>query len=308
MADFREFISNVGLVHPPFTGCPFTWHNCSEGDRSLWRRLDRALVNPIWFNQWPQTTYFCALPRTSDHSPIILRGAARQSVQGGIFRFDNVLAKHPKFLSMVQGVWRHHIHGTLMYGLVCKLKALKGPFRALRKVNGDLSDNVSAAKEFLDKAQGLLDDFKEDILLQLVQCCRVIYCKTVEMEATMLRQRAKMNWVQHGDQCSRLFFSRINLRRARQRVYQITSSAGNIETEPPQIAAEFLSFFQSLLGGMRQRRAINLEFLQPLLKHRVTAEEANELVTPVTPAEVRAAFFDIDEHSARGLMVSPRVL
>ncbi|KAL0290880.1 UNVERIFIED_CONTAM: putative mitochondrial protein [Sesamum radiatum] len=36
---------------------------------------------------------------------------------------------------------------------------------------------------------------------------------------------------------------------------------------------------------MRQRRAINLEFLQPLLKHRVTAEEANELVTPVTPAE-----------------------
>ncbi|KAL0293843.1 UNVERIFIED_CONTAM: hypothetical protein Sradi_6917400 [Sesamum radiatum] len=249
MADFREFISNVGLVHPPFTGCPFTWHNCSEGDRSLWRRLDRALVNPIWFNQWPQTTYFCALPRTSDHSPIILRGAARQSVQGGIFRFDNVLAKHPKFLSMVQGVWRHHIHGTLMYGLVCKLKALKGPFRALRKVNGDLSDNVSAAKEFLDKAQGLLDDFKEDILLQLVQCCRVIYCKTVEMEATMLRQRAKMNWVQHGDQCSRLFFSRINLRRARQRVYQITSSAGNIETEPPQIAAEFLSFFQSLLGG-----------------------------------------------------------
>ncbi|KAL0285474.1 UNVERIFIED_CONTAM: hypothetical protein Sradi_7173800 [Sesamum radiatum] len=120
------------------------------------------------------------------------------------------------------------------------------------------------------------------------------------MEATMLRQRAKMNWVQHGDQCSRLFFSRINLRRARQRVYQITSSAGNIETEPPQIAAEFLSFFQSLLGGMRQRRAINLEFLQPLLKHRVTAEEANELVTPVTPAEVRAAFFDIDEHSAPG--------
>ncbi|KAL0283742.1 UNVERIFIED_CONTAM: hypothetical protein Sradi_7218700 [Sesamum radiatum] len=128
MADFRGFIAQAGLVDPPFTGSPFTWHNCSEGSRSLWRRLDRALVSPIWLNQWPQTTYFCALPRTSDHSPIILRGSDRRWTAGGMFRFDNSLAPHPQFLNTVRRVWRHPIHGTIMYGVVCKLKALKGLF------------------------------------------------------------------------------------------------------------------------------------------------------------------------------------
>ncbi|KAL0288243.1 UNVERIFIED_CONTAM: hypothetical protein Sradi_7101800 [Sesamum radiatum] len=38
MAEFREFIRDAGLIHLPFTGCPFTWHNCSSEHRSLWRR------------------------------------------------------------------------------------------------------------------------------------------------------------------------------------------------------------------------------------------------------------------------------
>ncbi|KAL0455340.1 UNVERIFIED_CONTAM: hypothetical protein Slati_0873200 [Sesamum latifolium] len=37
MTEFREFITEAGLVHLPFTGCPYTWHNCSEGSRGLWR-------------------------------------------------------------------------------------------------------------------------------------------------------------------------------------------------------------------------------------------------------------------------------
>ncbi|KAL0294734.1 UNVERIFIED_CONTAM: hypothetical protein Sradi_6871500 [Sesamum radiatum] len=35
MAEFREFITEAALVHLPFTECPYTWYNCSEGSRSL---------------------------------------------------------------------------------------------------------------------------------------------------------------------------------------------------------------------------------------------------------------------------------
>ncbi|KAL0298047.1 UNVERIFIED_CONTAM: hypothetical protein Sangu_3164500 [Sesamum angustifolium] len=48
MAEFRSCILDTGLVHLPFTGNSFTWHNCSEGTRSLWKRLDRMLVNEAW--------------------------------------------------------------------------------------------------------------------------------------------------------------------------------------------------------------------------------------------------------------------
>ncbi|KAL0290464.1 UNVERIFIED_CONTAM: hypothetical protein Sradi_7049600 [Sesamum radiatum] len=69
MSEFREFVTAAGLVHLPFTGCPYTWNNCSEGSRSLWKRLDRMLVNEAWLGSWPHSTYLSALPRTSDHSP-----------------------------------------------------------------------------------------------------------------------------------------------------------------------------------------------------------------------------------------------
>ncbi|KAL0288048.1 UNVERIFIED_CONTAM: hypothetical protein Sradi_7109300 [Sesamum radiatum] len=139
--------------------------------------------------------------------------------------------------------------GRVCMGLVCKLKALKGPLRALRKAKGDLSDNVRLAKEFLDKAQGLFERFRDDTLFHLVHWCRVIYCK----------------------------------------------SRGGDTHAPPASQDEL-----NLLGGVRQRRQLNLEFLQPHLKHRLTDDEANALLVPVSQEEIRAAVFDIAEDSAPG--------
>ncbi|KAL0289210.1 UNVERIFIED_CONTAM: hypothetical protein Sradi_7078300 [Sesamum radiatum] len=159
MNEFRDFISEAGLTHMPYTGCPFTWHNCSTGSRSLWRRLDRVLVNDNWLLRWPHSSYLSALPQTSDHSPLILLGAQRRAA-GGLFRFDNFLASQPGFLQSVRHVWCHSIYGTKMYEVTRKLKALKPLFRAQRKNKGDLANNVNLAKRFLDQAQSLFDTFK----------------------------------------------------------------------------------------------------------------------------------------------------
>ncbi|KAL0292169.1 UNVERIFIED_CONTAM: hypothetical protein Sangu_3256500 [Sesamum angustifolium] len=74
MTEFRNCIRDSGLEQLPFTGCPLTWHNCSEGPRSLWKRLDRMLANTNWIEAWPNSSYISALPSTSDHSPLILNG------------------------------------------------------------------------------------------------------------------------------------------------------------------------------------------------------------------------------------------
>ncbi|KAL0283745.1 UNVERIFIED_CONTAM: hypothetical protein Sradi_7219000 [Sesamum radiatum] len=202
MNEFREFITMAGLVHLPFTGCPFTWHNCSEGNRSLWKRLDRVLVNEAWLECWPQASYLSALPKTSDHSPLVLIGTER-SAEHSPFRFDNFLAHQEGFLDLVTSVWRHPIYGTKMYGVISKMKTLKPVFRQKRKEKGDLSANVQQAKDFLEKAQSLYERHKGELLLLLVKCCRMIYCAAVTMEKRMLQQRAKLRWLKHGDQSSK---------------------------------------------------------------------------------------------------------
>ncbi|KAL0305175.1 UNVERIFIED_CONTAM: hypothetical protein Scaly_2993900 [Sesamum calycinum] len=121
MTEFRDCILDTGLIHLSVQGERFSWHNCSEGDRSLWKRLDRLIVNDAWLGQWPSSHYQCLNARTSDHSPLVIRG-------------DPV----------------SHTVSTNMYAVTRKLRALKPVFRTLRKKKGDLSLNVKLAAEFLE--------------------------------------------------------------------------------------------------------------------------------------------------------------
>ncbi|KAK4384580.1 hypothetical protein Sango_3046400 [Sesamum angolense] len=42
MNEFNDCILNIGLIALPMRGERFTWHNCSDDGRSLWKRLDRS--------------------------------------------------------------------------------------------------------------------------------------------------------------------------------------------------------------------------------------------------------------------------
>ncbi|KAL0446015.1 UNVERIFIED_CONTAM: hypothetical protein Slati_1729400 [Sesamum latifolium] len=124
-----------------------------------------------------------------------------------MFRFDNYLALSPGFLSSVHDTWKHQIVGTLMYSVTRKLKALKPVFRRQKKSKGDLSLNVKLAKEFLEIAQTILQlDRHNSLLLHVEHCCRLVFWKATKLEHLMLQQRAKIQWLKGGDQCSRVFF------------------------------------------------------------------------------------------------------
>ncbi|KAL0284160.1 UNVERIFIED_CONTAM: hypothetical protein Sradi_7207000 [Sesamum radiatum] len=273
MTEFRTCVRDAGLVQLPSTGCPFTWHNCSEGPRSLWKRLDRMLVNPAWLDAWPNSSYLCALPSTSDHSPLILAGMDRGD-ENAIFRFDNFLTRIPGFLNSVEEIWKHRIAGTAMYEIV--------------------------SKAFLEKAQALFTNSREDIFLNLVKCCRRVYAVAVKLEISMLQQRAKLRWLKHGDHNSKVFFRKINASRVKQRVYQIKRVGGELLTAQNDVNQEFISYFQNLFGGPSLHRSLDLEFLRPELKHTITPAEASLLTAHVTRSEVKEAFFDIDVESAPG--------
>ncbi|KAL0313681.1 UNVERIFIED_CONTAM: hypothetical protein Scaly_2910900 [Sesamum calycinum] len=261
--------------------------------------LDRMLVNLAWLDVWPSSSYISALPSTSDHSPLILTGMDRMA-ERAIFRFDNYLVQLPGFLESVESIWKHRIIGTAMYDVVCKLKNLKAVFRRQKKQTGDLTNNVKKAKFFLDKAQALFDKHKEDPFLNLVKCCRQVYATAVKLEIRMLQQRAKLRWLKHGDQSSKLFFRKINSTRVKQRVFQITKASGKVLTEQHDVTQEFILYFQNLLGGTSTHRTLDLGSLRHELKHTITTTEASLLVAPVTHLEVKEAFFAIEVESAPG--------
>ncbi|KAL2252021.1 UNVERIFIED_CONTAM: hypothetical protein Sindi_2324400, partial [Sesamum indicum] len=157
-----------------------------------------------------------------------------------------------------------------MYAVTRKLKALKPVFRLQRRNKGDLTMNVQLAKGFLDEAQQLVSsDRQNELYLLLEHCCRVVYAKAAKLEQIMLQQRAKMQWMKDGDQCSRVFFRKIAQRRVRRRILQINDENGFTHTDLGEIAHEFVSYYQNLLGGTRRRLSVDIRYLRLWARHSV---------------------------------------
>ncbi|KAL0455366.1 UNVERIFIED_CONTAM: hypothetical protein Slati_0875800 [Sesamum latifolium] len=140
------------------------------------------LVNDSWLTRWPNSSCLCTTPRTSYHSPLVLRGYESRT-SGRLFRFDNYLAKSPGFIDLVRGVWEHPIYGTPMYSITRKLKALKPKFRMQRKEKGDLTANVNQAKVFLETIQKLLEaDHSNELMLLIERVARLVLLKATKIE------------------------------------------------------------------------------------------------------------------------------
>ncbi|KAL2225604.1 UNVERIFIED_CONTAM: hypothetical protein Sindi_2948700, partial [Sesamum indicum] len=224
-AEFNIGILEVGLIPLPMQGEWFTWHNCSTSARSLWKRLDRILINDRWLARFPTSSYHSLTPRTSDHSPLVLDGDMQQ--HNG--------AQSPEFIPNVENIWHHEVVGIPMYAVTRKLKALKPVFRIQRRNKGDLTINVQLAKGFLDEAQLLIND-----------------------------------------------------------------ENGTTHTDQGKVAQEFVSYYQNLLGGTRQRLTVDIRYLIPWARHCITDEEASHLLLPFSPDDVKQAVFDIAEDKAPG--------
>ncbi|KAL2248389.1 UNVERIFIED_CONTAM: hypothetical protein Sindi_2691200 [Sesamum indicum] len=234
-----------------------------------------------------ETFTWCLALATSDHSPLLLQGGSRLNYVSP-FHSDNYLESSPQFLDAVKSVWMHDIEGTYMY-------------RLMRQQKGDLSLNVQQAKEFLATAQELLaQDRHDETLLLLEHCCRIVLMKAVKLEQSMLRQWAKMQWLKEDDQCSRIFFRKVATKRATKQIFQIKGPDDNMINDQEEIVAEFVHYFETLLGGERRGRELTLEHLRSRATHVLTEEEGDMLVSQVTRDEVKEAFFDIEEDKAPG--------
>ncbi|KAL0439176.1 UNVERIFIED_CONTAM: hypothetical protein Slati_2400600 [Sesamum latifolium] len=178
---------------------------------------------------------------------------------------------------------------------------LKGNLSTSHRNKADLSLNVKLAGEYLASSQTLLQSNSHNsLLLYLEHCCRLVYMKVVKLEQIMLEQRAKIQWLKGGDQCSQVFFHKVASSRAVKKIFQITDGTGRTRTDEAEIVEEFIGFYQCLLGNERKDRYIDFRYLRPWARHIVTNDEANQLIRPMTKEEVKLTFFHIAEDKSPG--------
>ncbi|KAL0420753.1 UNVERIFIED_CONTAM: hypothetical protein Slati_3098200 [Sesamum latifolium] len=176
--DFQACLHDTGLINLPMQGEWFTWHNCSSDTRSLWKKLDRILINDSWLGTWPNSFYASLNARTSDHSPLVLRGNVQfQTVTQSLLARDRLcpLLLHLEFyckliLRLATKLEQHMLQqraklawmkggnqcSRIFFRKVAKRRASKRIFQITNTAGQILTDQQDVINEFIAFYQALL--------------------------------------------------------------------------------------------------------------------------------------------------------
>ena len=87
MKCFHELSNSYSLNDALFQGQKFTWFGVREGEL-IKKRLDRALVNLKWMEEFPNMQVTNLLAMGSDHSPIVMNTDYKDIKNRRKFKFE----------------------------------------------------------------------------------------------------------------------------------------------------------------------------------------------------------------------------
>lgn len=301
--DFQNCLFQACLTDLKATGCRYTWSNRSFGQRRVLCKLDRCLINSHWLDLFAESEVDFLPQGTSDHSPMILTRYNLSLSGRRPLKFYNAWVEHPDFFKVVRESWNSSVAGNPMLIFTTKLKRLKKCLREWSKDNfSDLKGQILKAKEKLVRVQGQIqtDPLNSDLARE-ERTTLEEYARLSRAQESNFRQKARINWLQLGDNNSKCFFQ---VRRSRNRILSVHDQAGTKLTNMNDINREVENDFRSLLGTPHSTAFptdlwSHLRFEQALEDPQISCLDRD-----VSEEEIKDALFSMDESKALALMDS----
>lgn len=196
--DFEQFLFKTGVAEIRATCHFLSWSNKGLGVDRVASRMDWALGNGTWMLQFDQIYVDYINPSISDHFPLLVHIKDDHKKGGRPFKFFNFLADNSQFEKVVTTDWHKPMGGTPLSGVWFKLKRLKAELKKLHSEEfAGITEKISPAQQELDLIQTELITNPADNHLQNDE--RILYEKLqkwVLIEESVLRQKARINWLQ----------------------------------------------------------------------------------------------------------------
>ncbi|XP_021844809.2 uncharacterized protein [Spinacia oleracea] len=210
----RNCMNSCQLDTIKTTGRLYTWTNKQEGISRVFSRIDRVLANSQWGDMFPDAEANFLPKGDFDHCPMVLCCFPTIHVKRP-FRFYNVWTTSDRFISLVEQNWKKSVHGCPMFRLTQKLKWLKTDLKALNKqsFNDVEADDLKMHGLLLEAQSKMHADPRNTSLATLEKEAAAAYLKAHTAYTSFIQQRAKIDWLEFGDENSRLFHQSIKQRR-----------------------------------------------------------------------------------------------
>ena len=293
--DFATCIEDCGLQEVKSTGAFFTWTN-----KSTWSKLDRMVANSQWYLEMDYTHISCITEGLSDHTPlkITFPGCENKRAQ---FKFCEMWINDPKYKEIVQSQALKQRKGSKMQQVINLFNRLRGPLRELnRDKYADIHEHQRLARLQLEQIQEDLHGKPRDAkLIAKEKKARERYLVILKSPLSLLRQQSKQQWINQGDQPSRLFFAKMKQQKLSKYVYTINDVEGNKREGFEEVAKVMNQLYKRLLGEQEvQRAAINWEVMRT--RPQLTLEQQMKLIIPFSEKEIKEAILEIPSIKSPG--------
>ncbi|XP_057247508.1 uncharacterized protein LOC130589895 [Beta vulgaris subsp. vulgaris] len=209
--DFESFMNDASLLEAPTTGLFYSWNNKGEGQTRIASRIDKALVNADWIDKFTDVVVHYRANGVSDHSPLVFNMEG-QTVSGGRpFRFLNSLCDHDNFEEVVKEAW---------------FEKVKHALKQLHKPQAHAYIRIEELRRKLSEVQSQADIHSNTSVQQDEKNYEEQLRYWSNIEESILRQKARINWLSQGDANTKFFFAAIKTRKAKNKIAQIQNDQG----------------------------------------------------------------------------------
>ncbi|PKU61395.1 integrator complex subunit 11 [Dendrobium catenatum] len=238
-----DFMAANDLIDPGFSGPAFTWTNNKDAGSRISSRLDRFLISSSILDAFQELRVSHLTRIASDHCPILCTvSPGRHRARSYWIKFEDIWASFPRVWQLVSEKWRVPDTGSEASKLNKKcqrtLKALffwsKNKFKMLNKLHDEL-----------DKEICVLQEVQAESLLYKVQLLN----STLGQLSTWWRQRAKVKWIEEGDDNTRFFHSMASTRRRSNLIDHMKLPDGQMVSDQAVIMQVVRDFFETKWRG-----------------------------------------------------------
>lgn len=251
MRDFQNVVSYCNMEDLSSSGPSYTWIN-NQDSNPIGKKLDRALINPVWLHHFPQSYASFEAGGISDHTRCVVHLSSINAEHRKPFKFFNFMASHSLFIPTVAQVWmdtRPLYHSRAALSMFHqKLKSLKIHLRALNRTkSGDLPRLVAEAYDKLCSLQvAAFQDPSPTNLAALTEGSDT-WNKLACIEEKFFCQKSRIQWLRCGDQNTTYFHRIAQSNASRNAIRSLTLANGTVLTKPEDIKAEAARHFREFL-------------------------------------------------------------
>lgn len=228
---FNDWLNSNNLVDLPIVNANYSWIG-RENKRS---RIDRMVMN-ISFHEKASWNLKALSRLNSDHRALFL---AKYQVNWGPkpFRMFNVWLKNKSLVDIIMGMFAEHGASSSLQVLLRKIRILAKEWN--KEMNGNIYSKISLV-------ESKLADAKEECASP--QVTKALQQELEELELvrnSMLRQKARINWLKEGDSNTKFFHHCLQKRKAKNNLTKLRIG-GQILQDPLLIKQEAVHFFRNL--------------------------------------------------------------